>query len=143
MKTNTIAKWSVTTLLAVAPVFAQQSIANIPFDFTVGKTKMAAGTYLVRCDHQAYVLLQRDDRKASVMVPTIGRMAPLGSDVGSRLIFNRYGDAYFLSEAWQAGVDTGRQLLRSKLEREVAGEFAQRGESARLAVVTGSTAASH
>jgi hypothetical protein len=37
-----------------------------------------------------------------------------------KLVFNRYGDRYFLSEIWTAGDTSGRTLLVSKVERELA-----------------------
>jgi hypothetical protein len=36
------------------------------------------------------------------------------------LVFNRYGDQYFLSQVWPAGQDDGRVLTRSKVEEELA-----------------------
>jgi hypothetical protein len=38
----------------------------------------------------------------------------------SKMIFNRYGDRYFLSEVWTAGYSRGRQLLKSAREMELA-----------------------
>ena len=38
----------------------------------------------------------------------------------SKLIFNRYGDRYFLSQVWTAGNSSGRQLLKSDREKEMA-----------------------
>ena len=40
----------------------------------------------------------------------------------SRLVFNRYGDQYFLSQVWMAGSDTGRDLFQSRNERNLAKE---------------------
>jgi len=36
------------------------------------------------------------------------------------LVFNRYGNDYYLSEVWPAGGSTGRELLKSHTERELA-----------------------
>jgi hypothetical protein len=41
------------------------------------------------------------------------------SDV-DKLVFNRYGDQYFLSKIWTRSSLTGRGLTKSRLEREVA-----------------------
>ena len=40
----------------------------------------------------------------------------------SKLVFNRYGDQYFLSQVWMAGSDTGRDLSPSRNERNLAKE---------------------
>jgi hypothetical protein len=36
-----------------------------------------------------------------------------------KLVFHRYGDQYFLYQVWPAGATTGRQLPKSRGEREV------------------------
>ena len=36
--------------------------------------------------------------------------------------FNRYGDQYFLSKIWPPSSDSGRELTKSRLEREVAAQ---------------------
>ncbi len=38
----------------------------------------------------------------------------------SKLVFNRYGDRYFLSQVWTEGNSQGRQLLMSDREKEIA-----------------------
>jgi hypothetical protein len=48
------------------------------------------------------------------------------SDVG-KLVFNRYGDQYFLSKIWAASSDSGRELPKSRLEREVAQRLSEGG----------------
>ena len=48
------------------------------------------------------------------------------SDVG-KLVFNRYGDQYFLSKIWAPSSDTGRELPKSRLEREVAQRLSEGG----------------
>ena len=37
----------------------------------------------------------------------------------ARLVFHRYGNEYFLSEIWPAGGATGRELPKSRPEREL------------------------
>jgi hypothetical protein len=36
------------------------------------------------------------------------------------LVFHRYGSQYFLAQVWSAGNSEGRELPRSRAEREVA-----------------------
>jgi hypothetical protein len=49
-----------------------------------------------------------------------------------KLVFHRYGDEYFLSQIWQAGVNAGRELPKSRREIEVAAN-ARRGTEAIMA----------
>ena len=44
----------------------------------------------------------------------------------SKLIFNRYGNKYFLSQIWTAGSKSGRELPKSQRETELAGKQAKR-----------------
>jgi hypothetical protein len=37
-----------------------------------------------------------------------------------KLVFHRYGNAYFLSEVWPTGSTLGKQLRKSKAELEIA-----------------------
>ena len=112
------------TLFAVVmvPATQAQSImlkADIPFDFVVGKTRLPAGEYHVKPVNQAVTLIQSRDARASAIAMTTAVQAKKTADVG-KLVFNRYGDQYFLSKIWSAASDTGRELPKSSLEREVA-----------------------
>jgi hypothetical protein len=53
--------------------------------------------------------------------PVVGRVMPKRDE----LIFNRYGDSYFLSEVFTAGEQTGEELYPSKSERELRREMAR------------------
>ena len=44
------------------------------------------------------------------------------SRAGERLVFNQYGDQYFLSQVWMT-VDTGRQLFTQGAEKRAAQEY--------------------
>ncbi|MFN0103632.1 MAG: hypothetical protein ACKV2U_16265 [Bryobacteraceae bacterium] len=119
MNTNIFAKLSLTTLLAIAPAFGESAItAKIPFDFTVNRTKMTAGNYTVRFDIPGAMSIYRDDRKAVCIALTTAVQA--NTPQPAKLVFNRYGDSYFLSQVWGPGADRGRQLPKSKPELEVA-----------------------
>src|SRR5260370_5328161 len=53
-----------------------------------------------------------------VYVPT--HAATRTTSDGSKLVFHRYGDTYFLSAVWVTGNPTGRQLFPSRSERDLA-----------------------
>jgi hypothetical protein len=94
--------------------------ANIPFGFMVGSEAFPAGVYTVARvgnDAGALVLRSSDERKSAAFL-TIGTSSVQAREKAS-LVFNRYGDQYFLREVWTAGDLTGRQLLPSRAEREM------------------------
>ncbi len=122
-----------TLAAAVANAHAQARTsytARIPFEFTVGDKTVPAGEYTIACDQTAegLVLLRLNEaERDSVMNMThaIQARAPRAKTV---LVFNRYGNQYFLAEMWRAGDLRGRQLSKSSRERAIERELAQRLE---------------
>jgi hypothetical protein len=106
-----------TVFVLLTSAFAQTGAirAAIPFDFTVGKQILAAGDYKVTIDGTVLRLV-RIDGPGFAFVPTYGY--GYNKDVSPRLVFHRYGNRAFLSEAWIA--DTGRELFASPTELEYA-----------------------
>lgn len=99
----------------------QPMLVNIPFEFVAGNVTLPAGEYRVQTlDRNSKILLIHcSGRGASAMVITNAAQAKeLSSE--SKLVFNRYGNRYFLSQVWTAGSIHGRQLLKSPREEEVA-----------------------
>jgi hypothetical protein len=113
------------TLFAVlmVPATQAQSIlkAEIPFDFAVGNKWLPAGEYQVKPLSERVTLIQSQDARSSAAAMTIKVHAGKTSDVG-KLVFNRYGEQYFLSKIWAPSSDTGRELTKCRLEREVAAQ---------------------
>ncbi len=128
MTTQIVRNLSV-TLFAAATLFAQGSqtlTVQVPFGFHVGNSVLPAGGYTVYTDGPAQILrLRSDDSKSSVMIQT-NRVEKLSAPGKGKLVFNKYGDEYFLSQVWKAGDNSGRELLKTKREFEVAA-IARRG----------------
>ena len=99
--------------------------ADIPFDFVVGEKRLPSGEYHVKSLNQV-TQIQSKDAHSTAIVLTIGMQAAKISDVG-KLVFHRYGDQYFLSKIWAASSDLGRELPKSRLEREVAQRLSESG----------------
>lgn len=101
---------------------AQQSlVVNVPFDFVAGNTQLPAGEYTVKISVPTYsmVLISRKDATTSAFINTNAAVSST-PQAESKLIFNRYGDRYFLSQVWSEGNSQGRQLLKSAREKEIA-----------------------
>ncbi len=96
-------------------------LVNIPFAFVAGNASLPAGEYRVQKleGNSAVVLIRCSDASASAMVITNAAQANERQS-GSKLVFNRYGNRYFLSQVWTAGSIRGRQLLKSPSEKEIA-----------------------
>ena len=96
-------------------------LVNIPFAFVAGNVTLPAGEYRVqKLDRNSGVLLiNRSKPSAAVMVVTHAAQAK-ELQTESKLIFNQYGNRYFLSQVWTAGSIRGRQLLKSPQEKEIS-----------------------
>jgi hypothetical protein len=119
------------TLVAwlMVPATQAQSImlkADIPFDFLVGDKRLPSGQYHVKSLNPVLTEIQSKDARSTAIALTTGMQAAKISDVG-KLVFNRYGDQYFLSKIWVPSSDTGRQLPKSRFEREVAQRLSNGG----------------
>ena len=100
--------------------------ATIPFDFIVRGKTLSAGRYEVRrVNDESFALLIRNvDHKHDTAVfetepAYVGRMPSRNI-----LVFNRYGDTYFLSEVETASEQTARELFPSRKERHLRQQMA-------------------
>ena len=105
--------------------------ATIPFDFSVQQHVLPAGTYVVTQVRDGLYQIQSQDRRgpmASMQTTSLG--AYNGQSDRIKLIFNKYGDKYFLSQFWATGQPQGRAVLKSHSERELIkkGGWLARGE---------------
>jgi hypothetical protein len=108
-------------LLPAVAAQAQMLKVAVPFDFSAGQATLPAGDYIVSKpgNSQNVLVIRAENGGGNAFVMTAGAIAPRASDQG-KLVFNRYGSQYFLSQVWAPGTDTGHQLRPSKAEREIA-----------------------
>ena len=116
---------SLVLTLAVVSASAQtarQMTVTVPFDFSVGKTELPAGSYTVyRLSTRSGdgFLLRNAEGDAQVVINT-NPVRSGEAQARGRLDFRQYGDKYFLARVWVEGNEIGRELPRSGREREVA-----------------------
>ena len=109
---------------------------SVPFDFVVRGKTLPAGEYEIRrlMDEPIGLLIRNVHDKHDNLVfetePKIDRAITKRDE----LIFNRYGDTYFLAEVVTAGEQTGEELNPSHKERELKREMA-RNQSAPETVI--------
>jgi hypothetical protein len=98
--------------------------ADIPFQFHVGSTTLPAGKYMIhQLEGSDLTMMQISsvDGKVSALFdaePTEAKSAPEKSE----LIFNKYGDRYFLSEMFDEGNADGNRLVPSRDEKTASKE---------------------
>jgi len=112
-------------VLAVAKVPGQtptKVVVNVPFDFMAGKANLKAGTYSIRRLNGNALSIRSADGRTSAIVNAPLTIGSRDFKAGERLVFNRYGTEYFLSQVWLS-VDSGRQLHTTGKEEKTATEF--------------------
>jgi hypothetical protein len=125
MKTRALVMAGMMALTAMASTRVAQAqellVVNIPFDFVAGNMTLPAGEYSINvaAPERTLLLIDRKDAAASAFMNTAA-VAKTEIQTESKVIFNRYGDRYFLSQVWAAGNSRGRQLLKSAREKEMA-----------------------
>ena len=92
--------------------------ANIPFDFYVGRDLLPAGKYDMRTVAGSVLRVLSENGERTAAISTI----PVWNESGrvSKLVFNRYGQTYFLSEVHWRGSSQARGLIKSPVETELA-----------------------
>ena len=129
MKTQCISKIAVLGLLIVGGInVAQAQIterqkANIPFSFYVGNKELPAGEYIVEVKDPVMGLMKiaSVEGKASAMFITYNTQLNKVPGQGE-LMFDQYGDRYFLEKIFEQGDRNGNELIQSKLEKEMEKE---------------------
>jgi hypothetical protein len=115
---------------AVAQIFAVGITAciykgeHIPFDFMAGNTMLPAGTYTIT-EATPGVLQIRNEKLGSdaAFVQAHSLETPKPQDSG-KLIFNRYGDTYFLNQVWSdiSSYSVPKSQSEISLSNELAAE---------------------
>jgi hypothetical protein len=99
-----------------AQTFSFHLRADIPFEFSVGNDTLPAGAYRVTMLNNYTMSVSAVDpggRQAAVITYPAGGGA-VRED--SQLIFNRYGNSYFLKKVWREGMAVGQEVPKSKQE---------------------------
>lgn len=129
---------AVVTFTAEAQVFGSQRMrARIPFSFNVGKTILPAGEYTIA------VLNPNSDRRVLQIRSTDGKLSAMthtssvsiNAPEDAKLVFNRYGNRYFFSQAQMAGESTTLTAVKSRAERSEAQTVARKERKVTVAMV--------
>ena len=130
-------KKTVTTIIAAVGLFLTMAVAsvsaqtptgaevNIPFDFSAGKASLKAGTYVIIRKSDSMLQIRHANEKRTILVNAPLTIGSRDYRAGERLVFNRYGDEYFLTQVWFTA-DQGKQLLPSNAETGAARELVKR-----------------
>ena len=122
---------------AQAQTVAREQAANIPFSFTVGDKTFEAGSYTIarinpRTDPSPLVIKSEDGRTRKIVLTTSVREGK--AQGAARLVFNRYGDQYYLAQVWTQSDIAGLEIPRSRSERTLLAGVSRERTSEQVAI---------
>jgi hypothetical protein len=126
-------------LVFVVQINAQKTtelVADIPFNFTACREQMPAGKYKIYPISSAnprMLLVRGEDNRSVEILCTRDVRASKPTSRG-KVIFNRYGNEYFLSELWFAGDLSGNQVAMSEREQAIVKTLPARKKSEKVTV---------
>jgi len=130
-----VLRTSIMALLVAVAGHAQSSLplsAWIPFNFVAGGATFKAGQYTVHQNNFGPTDIRSADGKTAAFLTAPARQCT-GVQSTSRLIFDRYGSTYILSQIWTRGDKCGRELPPDKRERELSAKHRSPDETIVLA----------
>jgi hypothetical protein len=113
--------------LTIYPIKANAQIigdleAKIPFQFHAGNTKFPAGEYRIHVlDNSDLTMMELSSLDGSVSALFQVQDAETNSEpTKSELIFNKYGNRYFLAKLFDEGNRNGSQVSESGYEKKIS-----------------------
>ena len=98
---------------------AQQVLQfDIPFDFYAGSEKFAAGKYEIKKVNSSVYVLRNAGEKDGMLITTSGDAEQNREAKLEQIVFNRYGETYFLRKIYAKRMASGHEVAESKFERE-------------------------
>jgi hypothetical protein len=93
--------------------------ASIPFNFAVGNKELKAGDYVIQRVRESGALTFRNEDTGDQQIAFAVPVESTETRNQESLIFDRYGDEYFLSQIWLSP-NEGHELVRGAQEKKVA-----------------------
>jgi hypothetical protein len=119
------------SFLAIAGTPARAQVvdvieADIPFEFTVRNSTLPAGEYTIKRINSVSpgTMEIRNADGTQRLVFLVTSAETLKQPDHTKLIFDRVGDQYFLSEIFEIGNRSGVELMKSRVEQKLEKEGA-------------------
>ena len=95
--------------------------ANIPFQFHAGDTKLLAGKYVIHVlDNSDLTLMEISSADGSTSALfDVGEAEANSAPAKTELIFNKYGNQYFLAKVFDEGNQSGSTVDESRYEKRI------------------------
>ena len=112
--------WSAMGMVYTPPAFQARSwlVANVPFAFCLGQTKMSAGQYEIGSISDQVEVIRDAETGVAQLLIRAGHIASQEEAEAARLVFRKYDGGYVLSEIWDGISEMGIQVGQSRCEEE-------------------------
>src|SRR5690348_3864225 len=113
---------TLTFVILAAMVMAQapeKITVDVPFEFTVANKTLPAGNYTIKSLTSNRLLIRSADGHETV-IASVHAVQAKKTQTEAHWNFLRYGDQHFLSQVYEPGNNTGRELSPSKIEVRIA-----------------------
>ncbi len=104
--------------------------ADIPFSFAVGSKQLPAGHYTFLTGPTYTMVTRNTDRETTILSKTEEAFHAVG--YLNILVFNKYGDDYFLREIRCPSIAMNVEIPQSKLEKQIRVQAAGLGSNQTL-----------
>lgn len=120
------------SLQAQMPIKVMLAHVDIPFAFMAGGVHLPAGQYHVYHPGDPYlIVIEKDDGRARAMVYV--HPSDVSTDVSdTKLVFNRYGNQYFLAQFWHESDREVHDCFKCQREKTLLAQ----GQQLQTTVVT-------
>jgi hypothetical protein len=131
-----IALFAMANFVMAGASFAQSRgvQATIPFDFTVGNKLLPSGTYTITQGETRVITIRSHDKPIAIL--SLVDPDDHKSPNHGKLVFNKYGSQYFLSEILCDQSDMHVAVPASKTEKRVRLEQARLNSNSQTLVAT-------
>lgn len=93
---------------------------DVPFAFMAGGAHLPAGSYIVSHVDPALVLIEKQDGKARALVHVA--IENSNSSTPTKLVFNKYGDQYFMAQVWTEQDQQVHHCTKCREENQLAAQ---------------------
>ena len=112
-----LALFAIASFVATERALAQDRAVQVtvPFDFAVGNKLLPSGTYTITSESPDVIMIQSSDKHIALLATT--SYDDHESRHGGQLVFDKYGDEYFLREILCRSAAMNVGLPSSKQEK--------------------------
>jgi len=96
---------------------------NIPFEFQAGQAVLPPGNYTVRMvDNSELAIMQitSKDHPSTSAIFRVHEKDLTSAPTENEVIFNKYGDHYFLAQVFDEGDPSGSEVVESSYEQKIS-----------------------